>query len=386
MAASLQSFVKRQTESTDVEAVLALADAYARGMKLQAKAIELLSEEVEREPSPRLIDALVRYQSEAGDLEGAVKCLTMVISSHPREATHWRRVTQLYDQQQSSANSLRSRQALALLGAAEPGTESILAQHKLSGGLVPGALDAGLLHGVTQGNVSQTPSAQVLSTLSEAIGKTMGHDLRGLNLGRRDRIQNFPDHPIQATIGAATTLSELKPEFYLVKDTKRLVHIGLRDPVIVAIDERIAELAPAAQLFLIVRVVALGAAGLHSLATLSPEEVDRILGSMARGNDELGQALWKAQPRRARKALEASLSSLGPIPTPARTLREVVVRAANRIACLVCDDIRAAVHALELVHREEGVSAEETRREIDALLSYWLTPSATALRKQLGIR
>ena len=164
------------------------------------------------------------------------------------------------------------------------------------------------------------------------------------------------------------------------------MNIGLRDPVVLALDERIGQLAPAEQLFMITRVLALAAAGLHSVAALSTAEVDRILATIALGDDELSQSLRKAQPRRSRKALEAGLAAMaGAPPLPGKTLRGRILRAANRIACIACDDISAAARALEQICREEGIDAPGAKREVDALLAYWPIPPADALRSRLGI-
>jgi hypothetical protein len=227
----------------------------------------------------------------------------------------------------------------------------------------------------------ETPTARSVAWLAEAIGKVLKRDLQEFGLSRRHRLSAQPDHPLSQAARLALHLCKAPAELYVMSGA-RLVEVGLADPPVVVLDDELARRSQAAQVFLIARALLLTSVGLHPLVVLTADELTQVIAAVSsRGSKELADSLYKAMPRKFRKQLESAAPQLAaqPAQSPA-AWQAAVLRAANGVAAIACGDLSGAAEGLRAIGEGSGGGDDE----VAALVRFWASPQAKAVRAHIG--
>src|SRR5262249_547136 len=127
LAASLDAFCHSQPDDGLVESVLALADVYAKRMRLPGKAIETLQEWTANTSDATLVDELGQSRTASGDYASAALHLESLVRENPTAAEVWRRLAELYQHLGKQGDARHAAQALAALGAVGTADHLLLA-------------------------------------------------------------------------------------------------------------------------------------------------------------------------------------------------------------------------------------------------------------------
>jgi len=192
-------------------------------------------------------------------------------------------------------------------------------------------------------------------------------------------------------------------DLYLHRAHAGALEVEFTDPVSVLIPNHFSKLAEGQQVFLLARVMANLARGLHAVDRLAPDGIAVLLAAAARGvepgfgagladEDFLnGQArrVTRSLPWLGRGAVEDAARAYvaGPRLEIAEWVHRVRLTAA-RAALIVGDDLPGSITLLRQSDGDlaglTGAALAQGMRSVHDLLRFWVSDAALALRRRLG--
>jgi len=271
-------------------------------------------------------------------------------------------------------------------------------------GQAPGSLDATELSSIDV-NKGDSTATTLLVALGDAVGKVFPPDLDRWGVGPRDKLSAKSGHPLRAVAERVAAVFGVEGfDLYVHRAHSGAVQLELTDPVSVLVPASVAGLAEPGIVFALSRAFASLTRGLAAIERLNGDELRKLLAAAARGaepsfgsgtpdEDELGslqRRVAKAMPWLGRGAIEdAARAYANAPPADLAEWRLGALMTSTRAAAIVCDDI---VSAAELVRRTEGDlsgaqgdALRAGRRLLADLLGFWVSDSAFALKRRLGM-
>jgi hypothetical protein len=268
----------------------------------------------------------------------------------------------------------------------------------------PSAFDAGAFRSIDVLGAPD-PASDLLATLNEALGKLQPPELERYGLSVRDRIGARTPHPLRMLSDRiAAIFGIVEHDLYLHRAHSGALEIEFTDPPAVLVPSYLTNLSEAQQTFLLARVMANLARGLQAVDKLAPPALELLLASATRnidpsygmglGDDDFlsnqSKRIVKALSRRSRRSMEETALLYSGVPRINFVDWAAKVRlTAARAALVLSDDLPASV---ELVRRMEGdlaglsgVALAQGMRVVQDLLRFWVSDSAFALRRRLGM-
>jgi tetratricopeptide (TPR) repeat protein len=268
----------------------------------------------------------------------------------------------------------------------------------------PGSLDGGELSSIDVNPTSSTATA-LLSALGDTVGKVYPPDLERWGVSAREKVSAKSGHPLRALAERVAAVFGVESfDLYLHRAHTGAVQLELTDPVSVLVPANVAGLPEPMAVFALARCFASVARGLSAIDRLNEEELRLLLGGAARGEDSsfgagtpdedqlasMQRRVGKALPWLGRGTIEEAARAYAN--APPLDLGEWLLAArmtSARAAAIVCDDI---VSAAEFLRRTEGdlsgadtEAAHRARRLLGDMLGFWVSDSAFAMKRRLGM-
>jgi hypothetical protein len=270
----------------------------------------------------------------------------------------------------------------------------------------PLSLEASILRKLLPHAPGADEAGALLAALEPALSKLFPPDLETYGVSPRDRLGPRAPHPLfdQAErVAAVLGLKQLA--LYVHKVRTRGVCVEFVDEgLMVVVPAPLAELPAPEQVFLLGRVLMPYTLSFSAMERLTPRELEVLLASAARIAqpdfgagltsedflDEQSKRIYKAVPRRQRKALEQAAAAYVTAPRiEILVWREALDRMVTRASAVLCDDLAAAVRVLKETEREmSALGGPDVVRRADKardLFLFWASDDAMALRRHLGL-
>lgn len=245
-------------------------------------------------------------------------------------------------------------------------------------------------------------AARLLAALGDISGKIYPPELERWDVTGRDRLSGRSSHPVRHMCDRlAAIFGVAEFEVYIHRAHAGAVEVELTSPVSVLVPSSVAALGEAEQAFLIGRAMANLARGVGAADRLSPQQLELLLAAAARSvepgfrtpgaDDEhlatLSRRVSKALPWIGRGPIEdaARAYAAAPLSDVASWIADTRLTAA-RAALLIADDLPSSI-ALVRKHdvAASGASAADGDRIVRDLIFFWLSDTAFALRRRLGL-
>jgi hypothetical protein len=271
-------------------------------------------------------------------------------------------------------------------------------------GQAPGSLDATELSSIDV-NPQDSRATALLVALDDAVGKVFPPELERWGVGARDKLSPKSGHPLRAVAERVAAVFGIESfDLYVHRAHSGKVQLELTDPVSVLVPANVAGLSEPGIVFALARVFASMTRGLAAIERLDADELRKLLGAAARSVDSsfgsgtpdederasLQRRVAKAMPWLGRGAIEEAARAYAN--APALDVAEWRLGAhmtSARAAAIVCDDV---VSAADLVRRTEGElsgakgdSLLAGRRLLGDMLGFWVSDSAFAMKRRLGM-
>lgn len=391
LAANVQLEIARALGDQLGQAEQSLA-ALQRGIAAQPDDVSLRSE-------------LASRMRRAGHFPQAAQEYRRLLEVDVMRADAWRDLVECFKGMQKPAEAALALAPLVAIGAANDLERATLgARPPRTAAAHPAAFDASAFRSIDALG-GPDPAADLLVTLNEVLGKLQPPELERYGLTLRDRISARTPHPLRMLSDRiAAIFGIVEHDLYLHRAHSGALEIEFTDPPAILVPSYLTNLSEAQQTFLLARVMANLARGLQAADKLAPPALETLLASAARnidasygmgiGDEEFlsnqAKRIVKALSRRGRRSMEeAALLYVG---VPRINFMDWVAKVrltAARAALILSDDLPASI---ELIRRMEGdlaglsgVALAQGMRVVQDLLRFWVSDSAFALRRRLGM-
>ncbi|HEU5076405.1 MAG TPA: tetratricopeptide repeat protein, partial [Polyangiaceae bacterium] len=348
---------------------------------------------------------LARCFHKSGDLTRALSETRRVLDADVMRAETWRDLVLVLQGLERSAEANVALGGLVALGAANDSEAASHRARQPRAGLVhPGSMDLEAMISIDAlGGIDAR--CELLLTLTDSLGKVHPPELERYSLTPRDKLGPRSSHPVRMIadrVAAAFALAEF--DLYVHRAHSGLPEVEFSDPVAILVPEYMGNLAEPQQVFMLGRVMANVARGLHAVDKLAPHSLEILLAGAARTADpnfgtgladeeymqSMARRVYKSFPWLGRGRMEeAAAVYLGAkLPDINEWVRKVRLTAA-RSALLLADDLPGPI---DLVRRTEadlsGATGEQLNhgvRLVHDLMRFWVSDPAFALRRRLGL-
>jgi tetratricopeptide (TPR) repeat protein len=344
---------------------------------------------------------IARLLESRGQLPEAAAELRLLIDADVNQVDAWRRLSDLFAAMQRPIEATLALEPVVAMGAAtEPEAAAVLARHARA--TEASAFDDGSFKLI---DAVGTPDivGDLVAPLGDVLPKLYPPELERHGLSARDKIAARANHPLRTLserVGRILGVTDF--DLYLSRADGLVPRVELTDPVGLVLPEEATGFTEKEQAFLVARLLANVARRLHIVDRLSPRELEVLLAAAGRNaqpgygsglTDEetlnaLARRVSKSTPWVRRRAVDdAALRFAGTAEADASEWHANVRRTAAFAAVVIVDDLVAATDMLRRYESgaeesEAGVDVEEFVRD---LMLFWVSESAFALRRRLGI-
>jgi tetratricopeptide (TPR) repeat protein len=354
-----------------------------------------------------LHEGLVQRLRADGRHREALDAIRRMLQVDAANATGWALLSQTFLDLERRPEARIAAEPLRILGRPEvcglPSFDDIRAR---PGVARPLSLEASILRKLLPHAPGAPEAGALLAALEPALSKLFPPDLEAYGVSARDRLGPRAPHPLYEQAERVAAVLGLKQlALYVHKVRTRGIGVEFVDEgLMVVIPAPLAELPTAEQVFLLGRVLMPYTLSFSAMERLTPRELEVLLASAARiaqpdfgagltSEDflnEQSKRIYKAVPRRQRKALEQAAAAYVTAPRiEILVWREALDRMVTRASGVLCDDLAAAVRVLKETEREMSAltGADIVRRADKArdLFLFWASDDAMALRRHLGL-
>jgi hypothetical protein len=245
----------------------------------------------------------------------------------------------------------------------------------------------------------------MLSALAESLEKIHPPELERYGLTSRDRIGSRSGHPLRTLadrVGQAFNVADF--DVYAHRAHRGGLEVEFTDPVAILVPAYVLELPESRQAFLLARILASIARGVHAIDRLAADGIEMLLAAATRTVEprfgtglteeeflnNLSRRISKAVSRRARRAIEDVAGSYARMPR--RNFAEWVARVrltSARAAVVLSDDLTGSIELLRRLEGDlaglQGAALALGMTQIHDLLRFWVSDNAFALRRRLGM-
>jgi cellulose synthase operon protein C len=390
LAAAIEDHLRLANGASPARAYQALAYVYGDAMHLAKKAVEVLQIGLRVTGDTNLTTDLIKRLQDAGEHQAAADHLQAVLATSPEQPVLWRQLAQVLRRLGQHGPARLAAMPLVVLGAAIDNDKTILAGAPARvGAATPGSITAAELHAVSPPRGTSNHAADVIAAAGEALGKIYGGDLKEFGVSKRDRLAPRAQHPLRAAVDRLTAITAVECELFINDDPRPNVNVALTETLALVASSGLVQRPAAEHLFLLGRPIVLATIGLHPVLALPDRSVAEILAAAApiMGSEAeiMAQRVRKALSRRGRKAFELAAAAYASAPlSGVGQWRRDVLRAANRIAALIADDLPAVTTALAGCV-DPGGSGRATRDDVLDLLRFWMSAPAQQVREHSGL-
>ena len=372
-----------------------------------SRGIEVLELGASTCAEPQLERELAHRLRTTGQTERAVVVLQKLIAADPARAESWRELARTYEDGNLLAEARLATEPLVLLGQATDQDHRRLerAPARPARGLA-GSLESELLDRLGSPTPEQQIAGELLRVLEPALSKLYPPDFESYNLSSRDRLSTRGTvHPLrQLADEIGGILGAPAFDLYVHEERSRGLSLELASPPAVVIPAAALELPESHQVFLLARPLIHITRQFPAVAKLTPRELEVLLASAARNVqekygagltseeflDEQAKRIYKATPRRQRKALEEAARAYIAAPRVDFTRwARAALRTANRAAALLSDDLLGTIEVLRRTERDlaalKGVGLVRESEVVRDLITFWPSAAAMHLRHHTGI-
>lgn len=395
----------RLTDPVRVEILAEISRVQADEMGRMDHAVATLDRALAKAPgSIELRELLVDRLRGAGQHERALSELRRLLDKDVTRVQSWRDLAHTFRALGRAEEADTALAAVVALGAGNDLELSTVASRPSRCARAhPGAFDPVVLRGIDPVGPSD-PTADLIATLVEVLGKMHPPELERYGLSTRDRLTSRAAVPIRQLaerVGRVVGVGEF--DLYVHRAHAGSIEIELTDPPALMIPATVTQLPEPSQVFLLARALINVARGLHVVGRLSPREIEFLVIAAVRGVDPsfgLGSAdeeflngharrLQKAQSRRGRRAAEeAIMPLLGAPRIEFDAWSERVRRTAARASVVVADDLPGVVTLLRRTEGDlAGLRGQALTQGMDLvadLMRFSVSDAGHALRRRLG--
>ncbi|MBN1609416.1 MAG: tetratricopeptide repeat protein [Polyangiaceae bacterium] len=261
-----------------------------------------------------------------------------------------------------------------------------------------GSVDATVLQAATRFGLPE-PVRSLLAQLASVAMKVMEAGPERWGMSTKDRVGARGLHPSRLPldrVGRAFGIADI--DLYPA-DGEPPVSLVLTEPPGIVIPASFDGLTDAQQIFCLARHVASIARKTHVVAALGAESAELLLGAAAAtvgievavpGFDaeqvaETGRRVAKAIPWLSKGRFEDAARGYGmDRPESISTILRELDRAALRIALVLSDDLSCLALVKERGTPLLGLSRADLSATVEDLLTFWISPGAMAIRRQIG--
>jgi hypothetical protein len=238
---------------------------------------------------------------------------------------------------------------------------------------------------------AQGPAFEVLTALSDQLGKIFPADLAALGVTTRDRLAARAPNPLRVIVDrAATALGVAQVDLYVHEARASHLMVENLEPPAIILPASIRALPELEAAFAVGRLVAKVAMRAWLVDKLPARALQEVIYATVEpfgarvprdpGRDELSRRIQKALSRKGRKQIEELAPRV--VAFDAEALVRGVERAAAHAAYLLTGDL---VSALDHLRRGDPTSDPATAGTPSCeLLRFALSSEATAMRRRLG--
>jgi len=369
------------------------------------KAVGVLRTAAANSDSRELAEALASQLERAGQIPHAVREFKRLILVDPTRPESWRQLAGVLRRAQRNHEADLAVDALRALGAhVDPALLKGAVSRPRPADVRPGAFDDQAFNTVDLLAVGDA-TKELVSVLAEPLSKLYPPELGRYGLTSRDRLGPRSTNIVRLLANdLAATFGVEDYDVYVHRGAASGVEVELADPPAILVPAPLASLPQPQTAFLLARVMANLARGLHPVDRVPARQLELLMASAARfvnpqfglGRfdeselEQLGRGLGKAISWRGRRQVEESAQRYSG--APPRDFAEwvgKVGRTAMRCALVLADDLAGC---LEVVQRLDADTASNTdgagaRRGplANELLTFWVSDAAISLRQHLGI-
>ncbi|HEY3500743.1 MAG TPA: tetratricopeptide repeat protein, partial [Polyangiaceae bacterium] len=369
------------------------------------QAIHMLERAVQHNDDPALHAELANRLLEAGNPQKAILSLRRVFDRDVTNVGAWRKLAEAYKALGRRSEATLSVAPLVALGQANDLELATVSQQRARPASAPArSFDGAELESIALVSASD-PAARLLGELADVLEKIHPPELERYGLGARDRLGSRSAHPLRTLADRVAAIFGVSDfDLYVHGNPAITVEVEFTDPVSVLVPPFVHTLSESAQVFALARAFAGIAQKLHAVERLPPDAIELLLGAAARSVEPSFPATAAGEESIAALARRVSRSlpwlGRGPIEDAAREyaasprvdFNDWVARVklgSARAAVLVADDLPAAV---TLVRKNEGdlsgaqgAALAWGTRQANDLLSFWVSESALAVRRRMGL-
>jgi tetratricopeptide (TPR) repeat protein len=406
--AALQRYLERTRPAPALIADVQLEISRILGEKLgqNDQALAALQRGLAAQPDRALLRGeLADRLKRASHFPEAVQEYRRLLESDVMNAEAWRALIECFKGMQRPIEATLAIGPLVAIGAANDLERTTLGTRPpRTAAAHPGAFDSGAFRSI---DVIGTPdpASDLLTTLGEALGKVHPPELERYGLSVRDRISARTPHPLRMLSDRIAAIFGIpEHDLYVHRAHSGALEVEFTDPPGILVPAYLTNLSEAQQTFLLARVMANLARGLAVIDKLAPQALELLLAAAARNVDPSfgtgiadeeflnahARRVSRALSRRTRRAMEDAATAYTGAPRVNFVDWVARVRLTSaRAAAILSDDLPAS---LELVRRMEGdlaglqgVALAQGMRVVQDLLLFWVSDSAFALRRRLGM-
>ena len=376
-------------------------------LEQRTRAIEVLTDGVRETGDATLARELALRLRSTGEHERSVEVLINLATHKPERAELWRELATTYEEAGDPLGARIATQPLAVLGQLSERDEIRLQAAPIRPlGTKAGSLGEALLDRLGSPSPAQSAASELLRVLQPALTKLYPPDFESYDLSSRDKLASGRNaHPFRTLAEHVAGVFGVDSfDVYVHEVRSRGLAIELASPPAIIMPAPVLELPESQQVFLLARSLAHIARGFPATEKLTPRELEVLLASAARNVqesfgtgltsedilDEQAKRIYKALPRRSRKAMEEAARAYvdaGRVDF-SRWVRGAE-RTATRAASLVSDDLHGAIEVLRRTERDLSVSeGEELVRTSDVvrdLVVFWASKPGMHLRRHMGL-
>jgi cellulose synthase operon protein C len=344
---------------------------------------------------------LARLHKSLGQLPEAAAEIRLLIDADVNRVDAWRELSDLFAAMQRPIEATLALEPIVAMGAATETETAAVGARRARATEAAAFDDAGL----KLINAVGTPDivGDLVAPLGDVLPKLYPPELERHGLSVRDKIGARASHPLRALAERlARMLGVADFDLYLSRADGLVPRVELTDPVGLVLPEEVTRFTEKEQAFLVARLLCNVARRLHIVDRLSPRELEVLLAAAGRNaqpgygsglTDEetlnaLARRVSKSTPWVRRRVVDdAALRFAGAADVDASAWHANVRRTAAFAAVVIVDDLVAATDMLRRYESgaeesEAGVDVEEFVRD---LMLFWVSESAFALRRRLGI-
>ena len=341
----------------------------------------------------------------AGHLPQAVEELRRLLELDVMRAAVWRDLIDTFKQLGRTEESTLAMAPLIAIGLANDLERSTLAMRpSRTAAVPPGAFETTAFKLVDA--VGQPDAVgDLLSTLAEGLSKIHPPELDRYALSSRDRITSRTGHPLRVVADRVAEVFGIADfDMYLHRAHSGALEVEFTDPPAILVPAYVPNLSETQQVFLLSRVMANMARGLHPVDKYGPAALELLLATAARNvepgfgsklsDDEFltseARRVRGILSRRARRAMEEAAQvyvGMGKLDLTEWAMR--VRLTATRAAAIVSDDLPGSVSLVRRLEADlsgaQGAPLAQGMRVVHDVLRFWVSDAAFTLRRRIGL-